>query len=79
MIKTQTTQSVDKAPHYARCKAASKYFAVSKSTLWTWVKRPNFPKPIKAGEKTTLFCIPEIELYLQSQDCNLGLKDGQNT
>lgn len=52
---------------YMRAKEASRYFKISKSTLWNWVRnRVGFPPPLKAGDGVTLFDIPAIETYLRS-------------
>ena len=51
---------------FARAKGASSHFQIAHSTLWLWVKtRPGFPKPIKAGQKVTLFDLNAIEAYLR--------------
>lgn len=55
-------------PRYARIKEASAHFSISRSTLWHWCKtRPDFPKPIKAGQRVTLFDLNAIDAWLQSQ------------
>jgi predicted DNA-binding transcriptional regulator AlpA len=52
---------------YARAKNACAHFGISRSTLWAWSKaRKDFPKPLKAGPKTTLFDITAIEVFLLS-------------
>lgn len=54
-------------PQYARAKKAAAHFQISLSTLWGWAKnRNNFPKPLKAGRRTTLFDINAIDAYLKS-------------
>lgn len=61
----------DQVPKYARAKAASAHFQVSRSTLWQWVKtRHGFPQPLKAGPKVTLFDLNAIEAYLKAQAGN---------
>ena len=55
-------------PRYARIKEASAHFSISRSTLWHWCKtRDGFPKPIKAGQRVTLFDLNAIDAWLQSQ------------
>lgn len=54
---------------YLRAREASDHFQISTSTLWHWVKnRPDFPQPLKAGARVTLFDIEEIEQYLLAQN-----------
>ena len=58
-------------PHYARAKTACAHFQIARSTLWTWCKtRQGFPKPLKAGQKVTLFDINAIEAFLKAQAGN---------
>ncbi len=53
---------------YARPKEACQHLKISPSTLWHWCKtRPDFPKPIKAGQRVTLFDLNAIDAWLQSQ------------
>lgn len=53
---------------FARAKATCEHFQIARSTLWLWVKnRPGFPKPLKAGEKVTLFDLPAIEEFLRAE------------
>jgi predicted DNA-binding transcriptional regulator AlpA len=55
-------------PRFARAKAVCCHFQIARSTLWLWAKtRPGFPKPLKAGEKVTLFDIHAIEDYLKAE------------
>ena len=55
-------------PLYARPKEACRHLQISRSTLWHWCKtRPDFPKPIKAGQRVTLFNLNAIDAWLQSQ------------
>lgn len=51
-----------------RAKQAAEHFGISKSTLWNWAAtREGFPKPMKAGENTTLFDVNAIESYLKGE------------
>lgn len=55
-------------PYYARPKEACQHLKISLSTLWHWCKtRPDFPKPIKAGQRVTLFDLNAIDAWLQSK------------
>jgi predicted DNA-binding transcriptional regulator AlpA len=54
--------------HYLRAKQAAAYFGIAQSTLWAWVKnRPNFPQPVKAAGRVTLFEVQEIDKHLRNQ------------
>jgi predicted DNA-binding transcriptional regulator AlpA len=62
-MKTQTSPTA--TPHYLRASGTCKYFDIGESTLWAWVAtRADFPKPIKASIRVTLFDVPAIERYL---------------
>lgn len=68
MARDSTVQGSTQKPHYARAKMACAHFQISRSTLWQWVKtRHGFPKPLKAGEKVTLFDINAIDAFLKAQ------------
>lgn len=68
MVINTAVQGTDQKPHYARAKAACAHFQIARSTLWQWVKtRQGFPKPLKAGEKVTLFDINAIDAFLKAQ------------
>jgi predicted DNA-binding transcriptional regulator AlpA len=65
MATSNTAQDANKKSHHARAKTTCAHFAISRSTLWAWCKtRKDFPKPLKAGPKTTLFDINAIEAFL---------------
>ena len=51
---------------YKRTNEVCKIFSISKSTLYRYAKeKPDFPKPIKASPKITLWDIAEIEEYFK--------------
>ena len=55
-------------PRLERPKPTADYLRISLSTLWHWCKtRSDFPKPIKAGQRVTLFDLNAIDAWLQSQ------------
>ena len=55
-------------PQYERPRIAAQEIRISLSTLWHWAKtRPDFPKPIKAGERVTLFDVTAIRAWLASK------------
>ena len=64
----EVTTSHDTQPHYERAKAAARFLKISETTLWHWAKtRDDFPKPIKAGTRVTLFDLTAIQAWLQGQ------------
>ena len=64
---------------FARAKGACQHFQIARSTLWLWVKeRPGFPKPLKAGERVTLFDLGAIEEYLRTYADRDGANDKPN-
>lgn len=68
MDDKSSARGTEQKPHYARAKAACAHFQIARSTLWQWVKtRQGFPKPLKAGEKVTLFDINAIDAFLKAQ------------
>lgn len=53
---------------YMRVKEAAKYFAVSTDIMWKWAReREGFPKPIKMGERVTLFDVTAIEEWMRGE------------
>lgn len=55
-------------PQYERPKATAHHLKISVSTLWHWAKtRHDFPKPVKAGERVTLFDLAAINKWLRQQ------------
>lgn len=62
-----TTQPASQ-PRYERAKEAAQFLKISQSTLWEWAKsRDDFPRPIKAGARVTLFDLTAIQSWLTSQ------------
>ena len=59
--------ALNTAPRYLRAAGACEYLQIARSTLWHWCKvRADFPKPIKAGPRVTLFDVAAIEKFLSS-------------
>ena len=55
-------------PRLERPRQVCQHLKISNSTLWHWCKtRPDFPKPIKAGQRVTLFDLHAINAWLQQQ------------
>lgn len=68
MTTTNTPQNHQKPRQLERPKQAAQYLKIARSTLWHWAKtRHDFPKPIKAGGKTTLFDLTAINAWLDAQ------------
>ena len=62
-MTSQTTSGA--APRYMRPAATCKHLQISRSTLYLWVaNRHDFPKPIKAGPRVTLFDALEIDRFM---------------
>ncbi|EHT98859.1 hypothetical protein CKS_1172 [Pantoea stewartii subsp. stewartii DC283] len=40
------------------------HFQISESTLWSWVKKGKFPKPVKLSDGVTRFDIASIQAWL---------------
>lgn len=54
---------------FLRAKEAAAYFRISVSTLWQWSKeRHDFPSPIRAGKKVTLWDVDAIEGFIRCAD-----------
>lgn len=41
------------------------HLKIGLSTLWAWCKREDFPKPLHAGPRVTLFDVHAVESYLR--------------
>ena len=55
-------------PQYERAKATAQHLKISVSTLWHWAAtRHDFPEPIKAGPRVTLFDLAAINEWLRQQ------------
>ncbi len=51
---------------YLRVNDAAKFLAVSRATLYRWIKsNPNFPKPIQLGERSTVFDLDELKAFIE--------------
>lgn len=62
------SQPIANQPRLERPRPTAHYLKISLSTLWHWCKtREGFPKPIKAGQRVTLFDLNAIDAWLQSQ------------
>lgn len=52
--------------HLARPADVARYFSIGRTTLYEWMRRPGFPKPLKPSPRVTLLCVNEIEAFLAS-------------
>ena len=50
-----------------RAATLAKTLAVAESTIWRWTSEGKLPKPIKLGEKTTVWDMDEIEAFIAKQ------------
>ena len=61
-------QCPEPQPQYERGRGTAQHLKISVSTLWHWAKtRHDFPKPVKAGERVTLFDLAAINEWLRQQ------------
>lgn len=54
------------APQYARAAAACQRFGISRSTLWQWAQRPDFPKPLRVGPRTVLYDVAAVDAFVRA-------------
>ena len=47
--------------------------SMGKSTIWAWVAKGKFPKPIKLSPRVTVWKLDEVEAWLEEQ-ANGGAK-----
>ena len=50
-----------------RAAALAKSLAVAESTIWRWVAEGKLPKPIKLGERVTVWDLDEVENFIAKQ------------
>ncbi len=63
-MKTKETPT-PAVQRYMRAARVCETYQIAKSTLWHWVAtRADFPKPIKAGPRVTLFDAQAIEAFI---------------
>jgi len=51
--------------HFMRPGELAAHLKIGLSTLWAWCKREDFPKPLHAGPRVTLFDVHAVESYLR--------------
>jgi len=64
-----------------RTRELSKAVGISRSTLWVWTKRPDFPKPCRLGPRVIGWRIDEVQYWLEqlSSAKQTGLKNQKIT
>jgi prophage regulatory protein len=51
-----------------RPKHAAEFLGIGESTFWRWAKeRPDFPKPIRLGTRTTVFPLDQLTAWRDAQ------------
>ena len=45
----------------------AEFLGIGLSTLWTWAKRPDFPRPRKIGPKVTVWDLSELIQWRDAQ------------
>ena len=56
-----------KADGFVRAREGAEFLGVGESTFWNWAKREGFPKPIRMGERLTLFALEELRAWALAQ------------
>ena len=55
------------AQRVQRAAGVAKSLAVAESTIWRWVADGKFPKPIKLGERVTVWDLDEVDAFIAKQ------------
>jgi|688.fasta_scaffold239880_3 prophage regulatory protein len=55
------------AQRVQRAAGVARSLAVAESTIWRWVASGKFPKPIKLGERVTVWDMDEIDEFIAEQ------------
>ena len=67
MCINTTQQSVTPPTQFLRLNHLKELLGVSGSSIWAWVKKGKFPKPIKLSENTTAWNAADVEAWSQSR------------
>ena len=54
-------------PQFYRLPQLKARLNVSGSSIWAWVKKGKFPKPVKLSENTTAWSAADVEAWAQSR------------
>ncbi len=53
---------------YLRVNEVAKFLSVSRATIYRWIhSNSNFPKPIKLGERSTVFDFDEVKTFVEDR------------
>jgi len=67
-MRTDTPQHLVVPPtKFLRLNHLKELLGVSGSSIWAWVKKGKFPKPIKLSENTTAWIVADVEAWSQSR------------
>lgn len=54
-------------PQFYRLPQLKARLGVSGSSIWAWVKKGTFPRPVKLSENTTAWYAADVEAWAQSR------------
>jgi len=60
-------QSAAPSTQFLRLNHLKELLGVSGSSIWAWVKKGKFPKPVKLSENTTAWNAADVEAWSQSR------------
>ena len=52
---------------YMRISDVANYLCTSKATIYNWIKTEDFPKQIKLTEKVSLWCVDDLDEWVNSK------------
>lgn len=55
------------APLFYRLPQVKARLGISQSSVWLWIRKGKFPKPVKLSENTTAWNAAEIDAWAQSR------------
>jgi predicted DNA-binding transcriptional regulator AlpA len=65
MEQNRMTTNKNQTPKFLRPAGMAAHLQISESTLWNWAKhRAGFPSPLKAGARTTIFNVEQVEAFV---------------
>jgi len=53
----------DQPPAYVNDATLAQHFGVNKATIWNWVRRNGFPKPIKLSPQITRWKLEDVQAW----------------
>lgn len=53
---------------YTSDKQLATRFGVSRQSIWLWVRKGKFPKPIKLSESVTRWRLTDVELWEKARE-----------